>query len=342
MSSLRSFEDEPTDASLGYQTRRANLLADMIRLFSSKLSIDEILEKVAEKSTEVLGDAAFIVLSSEGRLRLQTAHCADRERLVRMLIGAWNAEPSSNAGKALYRLLEGGDGVHIESLQHHPIGMEMRPLVDQCRLASLIAAPIRVAGKATGVFISVSSGSHILKTDEFALGTVLSDFAGAAMDYARVLEELEQSSRQDSLTGVYNSRFFHDTLEREAARAQRYGTGLSLLMVDVDCVETINDTAGPFAGDKLLGHVAGVLRQTVRNTDFVCRSSEDEFGIVLPGTELQGAQRVGQKIVEKVRTNQVLLSLGIRGPITVRVGAAEYQKGSDLETLVNNAAQALR
>src|SRR5215475_6282903 len=141
----------PIGPNLEYQTRLANILADLIRLFSSKLPIEEILEKVAEKSTQVLGDAAFIALLSDGKLRLQAAYCAERERLVRMLIGAWNAEPHSPAGRALDRLLDGGEPVLIGSLQRHPIGEEMRSIIDQCRISSLIAAPIRMGKRVSGI-----------------------------------------------------------------------------------------------------------------------------------------------------------------------------------------------
>src|SRR5262245_44154789 len=71
---------------LDEQVHRANLLTDLIRLFSSSLQIEEILDKVVAKSTEVLGDTAFIVLNAETRLRLEAAFSTDRDRLIQMLI----------------------------------------------------------------------------------------------------------------------------------------------------------------------------------------------------------------------------------------------------------------
>src|SRR5687767_15241415 len=73
---------------LGDQVNRARFLSELIRLFSSSLKIDEILEKVVAKSAEVLGNTAFIVLNSDATLRLEAAYSADRERLVQMLITA--------------------------------------------------------------------------------------------------------------------------------------------------------------------------------------------------------------------------------------------------------------
>src|SRR5262245_55047178 len=89
------------EASLNYHIGRGNLLTEMIRLFSLKSPIGEILEKLTEKSTDVLGDAAFIALATSGALRLEAAYCVERERLVRMLIAAWNAEPGGVTGRAL-------------------------------------------------------------------------------------------------------------------------------------------------------------------------------------------------------------------------------------------------
>src|SRR5690606_18039261 len=98
-----------------------------------------------------------------------------------------------------------------------------------------------------------------------------------------------------------------------------------------------NDNFGHLAGNKVLSHIGSVLNRAVRNTDFVFRCGGDEFGVVLPGTTVEGALHVAKKILEKVRSGQILQTLSYDGSLTVSIGVAEYQRGSHFETLVAEA-----
>jgi diguanylate cyclase (GGDEF)-like protein len=316
--------------------------AELVRLYSATLSISEILEKAAQKSTAVLGRTALVVLISEGRLQLETAYSADRDVLTRMLIAAWNASPHGTAGRLLHELIERGAPIKYDNLQRSPVGEEMQALIEQCGLLSLIATPIRSGGRVVGSFVSISSAPHHFEEEDLATATVVSDFIGAAIDHARLAEEMQRSVLRDSLTGVYNARFFRDTLAREVSRAHRYATQLSLLMVDIDSFKAINDTFGRLIGDKVLAQTARLIESVVRNTDFVCRTNGEAFGVILPGTTLDGAYRTAEKIFQKVRLNNILEALGCNdGPLTVSIGAAEYRQGSQFETLLAEAGQAL-
>jgi diguanylate cyclase (GGDEF)-like protein len=83
------------------------------------------------------------------------------------------------------------------------------------------------------------------------------------------------------------------------------------------------------------------LERAVRNTDFVFRCGGDEFGVVLPGTTLEGAMSAAEKILQKVDTSDILTTLGYSGKVTVSIGVSEYHRGSHFETLVAEADQAL-
>jgi diguanylate cyclase (GGDEF)-like protein len=155
----------------------------------------------------------------------------------------------------------------------------------------------------------------------------------------------EQSERPtivtDYLTGAYNRLFFYEVLRRETARADRHSTPLSLLMIDVDAFKLINDTFGHVVGNRLLTQVAKTIGHTVRNTDFVFRCGPDEFGVVLPGTDLDSAMHVAEKILGRVETGEISTLLGSSGRVTVSIGLSEYRRGSHFETLVAEAEQAL-
>src|SRR5262245_41704025 len=159
--------------------------------------------------------------------------------------------------------------------------------------------------------------------------------------YLEAVKRHRRSAITDFVTGVYNTLFFYEVLRRETARADRYTTPLSLLMVDIDTFKLINDTFGHGVGNRVLSQVAKTLGQTVGNTDFVFRCGPDQFGIVLPGTDLDGAMRVAEKILHRVETSEISTSLGWAGRVTVSVGLSEHRRGSHFETLVAEADQAL-
>jgi diguanylate cyclase (GGDEF)-like protein len=323
------------------QVHRAQFLSELIRLFSSSLKLDEILEKVVAKSTEVLGDTSFIILNAEGKLRLEAAFSTDRDRLIKILIAAVNSEPRAAAGQMLSDVIENGQPVVIDNLQQSSLAVEFQPFIEKYGMSSLIATPIRTKDTTIGAFISLCSVPKKFDESDMATATELSNFTAVALENARLFAELQRSAITDSLTGVYNTRFFHEVLSRESARAHRYNTPLSLLMIDVDTFKVVNDTFGHVVGNKVLTQIARVLEKTVRTTDFVFRCGGDEFGVVLPATSLDGAMHAAEKILQKVESGQILETLGYKSSLTVSIGVSEYQRGSHFETLVAEADQAL-
>jgi diguanylate cyclase (GGDEF)-like protein len=324
------------------QVHRAELLSQLIRLFSSSLQIDELLSRVVSKSTEVLGDTSFIVLSGEtGQIKLEAAFSKDNDRLVKMLITTVNLGQEALNSNLLAEVLIRRQPVVISNLQQTNIRGEMRVFVEKHSLVSLLAVPIQTKEVVLGAFVSLTGDSKTFTNDDVATASALADFTAIALENAGLFAELQRSAITDSLTGVYNTRFFHEVLGRETARADRYTTPLSLLMIDIDAFKLVNDTFGHVVGNKVLTNIAKTLEQTVRNTDFVFRCGGDEFGIVLPGTNLEGAMRVAEKILEKVESSAVLSSLGYSGSVTVSIGLSEYHRGSHFETLVAEADKAL-
>jgi diguanylate cyclase (GGDEF)-like protein len=323
------------------QVRRAQLLSELIRLFSTPHQLEDILERVVAKSTEVLGDTAFIVLHEEAKLRLEAAYSTDRDRLIRMLVTSLNVSPQAVVGQLLRGVLEEGTPLFIGNLHQAAAVSELRSFVDKYNLSSLIAVPIRSKDQILGAFITMTAAPHTLTDHDLGAAVEISDFVSIALENARLFAELQRFATTDSLTGVYNTRFFQKILSNETARANRYSTPLSLLMIDIDSFKGINDGYGHLVGDKVLTEIAHILESAVRNTDYVFRCGGDEFGVVLPGTTAEGALRVAEKIVEKVEAAQVLQSFGYPGSVTVSIGVADYLKASHFETLVAEADQAL-
>ncbi len=113
---------------------------------------------------------------------------------------------------------------------------------------------------------------------------------------ARLLGEVERLATRDSLTGLANRRLFDESLQREAARAQRLGTPLSLLVLDVDHFKQVNDSYGHQTGDAVLCEVADALVANTKNFDVAARYGGDEFVVLLPGCGREDAMGVAQRV----------------------------------------------
>jgi diguanylate cyclase (GGDEF)-like protein len=313
---------------LEVQGNRAKVLGELIRL-SMTLSLEKVLEQILEKSTEVLGDTALIVLESD-----ELAFCTDKDRLIRMLMTAFNLSLKAVTSELLRGALDKGEAVVIPNLPHAIVAQQLRLFVDKYALLSLIATPIRGRGRTLGAFISMSTAPNRLSDQDVAAATELADFTAMVIENARL-------ATTDPLTGLYNKRLFDEVLNREVARSRRHGTTLSLLMIDVDNFKKINDTYGHPVGDKVLVEIGGVLHECVRNTDIVFRYGGDEFAVIPPNTTADGALRVAQKILDRVHSGDILQSLGYSGTTTVSIGIAEYGRGSPSDTLVRHADHAL-
>jgi diguanylate cyclase (GGDEF)-like protein len=258
-----------------------------------------------------------------------------------MLLTTVNVAPQMAASELLRDVLEGGKPVLVPNLNATQALPELRPLVDKYAFMSLIAMPIRAKDKIFGAFISMSSGTKTMGVGELATATELADFTAMVVENARLFSELQRTATIDPLTGLYNKRLFHEVLIRETARTHRYSTPLSLLMIDVDSFKRVNDNFGHPAGDKVLAHIGQILERTVRNTDFVFRYGGDEFSVILPGTNVEGAVRAAEKILQKVQSSPMPQTMGYTGGVSVSIGVSEYRKGTAAETLISEADQAL-
>jgi diguanylate cyclase (GGDEF)-like protein len=313
---------------------RLRVLGELIRL-SMTLGLEEMLEKIVATSTEVLGDTAFIVLESETRYQLQAAFCTDPDQLKRMLMTAVGSFPQTVVSELLRGALDKGDLVFIPNLPHVKLAPELQSFVAKHGLLSMIATPVRgKKDRILGAFISISTAPKMLMDQHTATAIELADFTAMVIENAR-------AATTDALTVLYNRRSFDEALDREVARAQRYFTPLSLLMIDVDDFKAINDTYGHDVADQVLIHIGQAIKACVRTTDLVFRYGGDEFAVILPGTSVQGALRAATKILERVRSGDTLQLLGRSDIPTVSIGIAAYRRGISSETLVRNADQAL-
>jgi len=143
-----------------------------------------------------------------------------------------------------------------------------------------------------------------------------------ALDNALALQRMEALSVTDELTRLSNSRYLNQVLRRETKRSVRNGSPLSLLFLDLDSFKQVNDQHGHLAGSKVLMEAAAVIRGCARETDVVARFGGDEFTLLLPDTNTEGAVQVAERIRDRLRASRFLASDGLSVRQTVSIGVA--------------------
>lgn len=165
-------------------------------------------------------------------------------------------------------------------------------------------------------------------------------------DITREVEDAQNRivliSRKDYLTKLYNRRCFEQELESELIKVKRYQTDLSVLILDFDRFQNINDTFGPDTGDRILTTSAAIIQSMVRGNDVVCRYGGEEFAVVLPNTPGSGARMLAERIRKTLRDHDFDTD-NEDAKLTVSIGISEYDsdQDTDFSDMVKNALSAL-
>ncbi len=154
--------------------------------------------------------------------------------------------------------------------------------------------------------------------------------------------ELKKLAETDALTGLANRRHFLVLSEQELIRTQRYGGGLSVLMMDLDHFKAINDGYGHKVGDLVLSRVGEICRVVLRHVDIAGRIGGEEFAMLLPETGGQVAKEVADRLREAISLATIPLENGTSLKVTASIGLAELEKDdAKIDSLLNKADMAL-
>ncbi|MCF8002305.1 MAG: GGDEF domain-containing protein [Halanaerobiales bacterium] len=154
-------------------------------------------------------------------------------------------------------------------------------------------------------------------------------------------EEIIYLNYHDSLTDLYNRRYFMQAGKKEIERAKRYNEQLSLMMIDIDHFKNVNDTYGHLIGDEVLKSLASILKESVRNVDTVGRLGGEEFGIILPKSSLDKAKPVGERLRKNIEDN-IFKFEEAKISITISIGITTYnQNTKNIDNLIHKADLAL-
>jgi diguanylate cyclase (GGDEF)-like protein len=294
--------------------------------FASNLDRDALLEIVVRTAVDAVG-------ASGGRALMQDQGDPRSERRPVATIGL-DTRPMSAAGEAERRVLAVGEPSFADLEGGHALAHPLR--------AGPAAGP---DADAIAGLICVWRVDRPFSHRERELFHYLAGQAAVSVENVGLHETVERQASTDELTGLSNRRRFTETMAAEVERSKRFGTELGLVLLDIDDFKAVNDTYGHQQGDLVLREVAKVLRASSREIDEPARYGGEELAVVLPGTNLDGAHQLAERVREGIEA----LRLPIIGDedaeplrVTASFGAAALPAcAEDVRGLVAAADEAL-
>ena len=205
--------------------------------------------------------------------------------------------------------------------------------------ASRLSIPLVSFGQTLGALTLDSSTPNAFRESELSSLESVADICATSIQNANYVERMKQLAYLDGLTGIFNRRFFELRIMEEIERARRYGTGMAVIMADIDTFKPLNDEFGHLLGDEVLRQVSSLFHQQLRKIDVVCRYGGEEFAILLSQTRAQHAVAVAEKLRRIVETWQFP---GVPRRVTISAGVAAFpDQGTTRDELVRAADNGL-
>lgn len=240
------------------------------------------------------------------------------------------------------------DSLKSNAWMHSTIQTHMDELrgrvVEEDRIDSLKTVVNEGLGKLEDAFsehIKVEGERHRNARDHVSV--TLRRLSELESEMSQLRSDLEQQhtlSLIDPLTGVYNRMGYMEGVQREFARWKRQGGSLSLAVFDLDHFKVINDRFGHATGDKVLTSLASLLRKHVRGVDLICRFGGEEFVLIMPETDLDGAVTVAEKLRGTVASSQFRFK-ETPVPVTMSCGIGAFRGDDSIEDVFERADRAL-
>ena len=293
------------------RNRWLHALVEAGRQVTSKLAVDDLLDNVARLAAEavlapvaciyeyVAVDDAFVARSRFGP---EGAGRGEPPGTV------FPVEQSPDDRRALF-----GGEVFVETLSDPALHLNVRADMERDGEKTLVNVPFRFAGEPLGMMVLVETeAEREYGADELDYLSAFGEQVAVALHNARLYATIESQAATDGSTGLANYRTFYRRLEQELARAVRYATPVSLLLLDVDDFKAINDTYGHLAGDEALRAIAGLIRAEIRaGVDLPARYGGEEFAVILPETPCEATRRTAR---EPLQPAAAITAAGRAGP----------------------------
>jgi diguanylate cyclase (GGDEF)-like protein len=299
------------------ESRRNRLFGEL----GGSIDLEELMDRVLDAAMEIPGVEAgmMVVERQDGAPAVVTRGMTAQESARPPTSGVVGTLPGTITVSYRYgRDREGSDAELIRGGAFIPLmGRELRPV-------GTLSLFWRTEHEPTG--------AELEQAENLATSSI------SAIENARRYGEARKLAETDALTGLFNQRFFQETLRREVTRAHRYQRKLTLIVFDLDDFKSINDQVGHLAGDRVLAQAADRLREAVRSVDVACRIGGDEFAVIMPESSAEDGDQLFHRVHNSMRGTAL-------GPDEQRLrlsgGIAELLHGDTPASLFERADAAL-
>jgi len=229
----------------------------------------------------------------------------------------------------------------IETHKKPIIKKSQRVFADNYRTKNCAIVPLICQNRVVGVLnLADKMDSDHFNSSDVALIELFSQLVGASIGNIKLFEKIQRQATTDGLTGLVNHKTFYEILEKELWRSRRYGGQISLIMVDIDNLKSINDAYGHRAGDKAIREISRRIKECIRQIDTAARYGGDEFAVILLNTSLDEAIVVAQRMVDAVANSQATWQKE-QIPLSISVGLGQYDAETTPEDITSRSDQAL-
>jgi len=287
----------------------AEALSDSAAALNSTLDFEDVLDRIMENVGQVVphDSVSIILLDENGQIAYVTRYYDNRNQQF----GQKDIQFSIIQTRNLREIQASGAPVIVNDTLDYE-GWVQTP--EGAWIRSALTAPIKIKNKTTGFLALSRAEPNAYSNDDAERLKVFVNYAGIAIENARLYEEVQRLALTDPLTGTYNRAFFETELSR-LEHGREYP--VSVIVGDLDNMKIVNDTLGHMAGDDILKNTVNILREVFRADEIMARIGGDEFAILLPRTDeatlMEILSRLQKKLEEYNAANPqppVLLSLG--------------------------------
>ena len=240
------------------------------------------------------------------------------------------------------RLIRDGQMVNLCDYENEKLEYRLQPGdLESSPFSSGIGVPFEVGAKRFGGLLIESFDANLYCQEDVETLELFGKNLSAIINRINIYKSMKDLAMIDGLTGIANHRSFKDRMPVEIDRSRRYGTPLTLLILDLDKFKRINDTYGHLFGDFLLRKTANIIRGSVRTVDTVCRYGGEEFAVILINAEKRASFNTADRIRKNIQSF-VFQKDDISERITISIGMAEFPAdGEDMQTIIANADMAM-
>lgn len=303
---------------------RYSALKKFTELLSSTLTLEDLANKIASESMDLIGksNTCLLYLVDETKLELSLVASRSSKRKIHVkekqgdIFDQWvfrQRQPLNIAD--IYKDFRFSTE-DIEALKRN--------------FKSILSSPMITENRIVGVLRLDSQKSGVYTPDDLRLLDILADLSAVSLENAMLYKRIEELAIKDDLTGLFVRRYFHQKYTEEFNKALRYDKSLNLLMIDIDHFKQYNDTYGHTAGDIVLREVAKILSHNINKNDILARFGGEEFIVLLFDMDKSSAIQKADYIRKEIQNHPILLRRKKTG-ITVSIGVANCPKDSKLK-----------